>query len=187
MRRLLVLAALLILQVAAPAEAVTWGPVETGLLPKYTVPIHVVDTMIDTLRPDHRREWRQARGRALTEWGVPFYVTRMPEASLPYLFDDNIGTVGVEGMLAPDTILIVRNHTSSPTQQGGYSPTAMGGIVILSPWAPWWKPWGGMAGTIAHEYGHALGFNHGGTGAMAGADHVNDEERALALAYYGES
>jgi hypothetical protein len=162
----------------------TWGPGESGVSPAYTLPVHVVDTMVGTLRPENRKAWRQARNEALTEWGIPLTVTRMDESALPYLFDDNIGTVGYDGMLIPDAILIVRNRMSVFADQGGYSATVNGGIAVISPWAPWWRPNGPMTSDIAHEVGHALGFNHGGTGVMMGAEHVNDEERALAQAYY---
>jgi len=174
MRRLIPLALLL----------VAWGPADSA--PAYTVPVHVVDVVVSTLRPEHRPMWRAARDEALREWGIPFRVSRMPESELSHLFDDDIYTVGLDGILIPDAILLVRNRMSYPTQRGGYSATVNGGIAVFTPWDPWWKPWGGMAGTIAHEVGHALGFQHGGTGVMAGADHVSDEERAMAQSYYGE-
>jgi hypothetical protein len=168
---------------ATPAGAATWGPGESGVAPAYTMPIHVVDAMVGTLRPDHRAAWRDARNEALAEWALPFTVTRLPESSLPYLFDDNIGTVGIDGMLVPDAILLVRNHMDQ-SDEAGYAEAVNGGIAAFSPWAPWWRPSSDMKAVIAHEVGHALGFYHGGTGVMSGASRVNDEERALAADYY---
>jgi len=166
------------------AETLDWAP-PTAASPAYSVPIHVVDTMVETLSAAHRKVWRTTRDEALSEWGVPFYVTRLAETSLPYLYDANIGTTGIDGMLTSDTITIVRSHNVDVFTQGGYSPTMNAGIVILTPWKPWWQRQSPLSGEIAHEYGHALGFNHGGTGVMYGAAHVNVEERALAEAYYG--
>ena len=170
---------------ASPAQAVTWGPGDSGVAPAYSVPIHVVDTMASTLSLKHRETWRVARDKALSEWGVPFYVTRLPETSLPYLYDADIGTTGIDGMLTPDTVTIVRSHNADVFTQGGYSPTVNAGIVILTPWKPWWDRQGSpLTFELAHEYGHAIGFQHGGNGVMMGAFRVNDQERQLASAYY---
>lgn len=37
---------------------------------------------------------------------------------------------------------------------------------------------------LAHEFGHCLGLDHGGTGIMAGANRPNDEEIAAVRNYY---
>jgi len=187
MRRLPVLGvALAVLALAAPAGAADWAPPDSGAAPTYAQPIQVFDTLRGTITdPAKKQKYTAERNDALNEWGIGYDVFAYAESNLPYLFDENIGTNGIDGILQPHAVIILRNYLDC-SNQGGWSVDVDGGSVILCPWSGWWD---GFSGTIrsalAHEYGHALGFNHGGTGVMDGAAHVNDEERSLAAAYYG--
>jgi hypothetical protein len=172
----------------ASAETATYGPGTSGVSPAYTLPIHVIDGVRGTLREDRRREWTVQLHRALDGWGLPYYVTRRAESAQTFIATDvNISTYGIDPLVVPDAVVLVRGRFAQINDSAGYSDLTGGGAAILTPWRGWWSGPNGAVSMIAHEVGHTIGFQHGGTGVMWGAFRVNDEERALAQTYYGLS
>lgn len=168
----------------ARAETVDWAP-GGYVSPTYTLPLHIVDGVRGTLREDRRREWTRQLHRALEGWGLPYYVTRRAETSQAYLADDfNISTYGIDPLMVPDAVVLIRGRFAQINDSAGWSELSMGGAAIITPWRGWWSGPNGAVSMVAHEVGHAIGFQHGGTGVMWGAFKVNDQERALAESYY---
>lgn len=185
-RAIVLVAGLLVL--AAPAEAAVpeWSP--GGLAstsPTYTLPIHVVDGVRATFHNrERRREWVQQMTKALDAWGLPYYVTRRPEWAQPFLADDvNVSTYSYDPLTIPDAVVMVRGHFSNGQDSAGWSDAGLGGIMFMVVWSGWWESPANIRIVTAHEFGHAIGFQHGGTGVMMGGN-VSDEERALAATYY---
>jgi len=166
--------------------AFAWSPGGDFGSPTYSLPIKVVDGVRSTFINKRRKDWREASVKALNYWELPFDLTFRPEDDQPFTAtDESISTLSVDPLVVPDAVALVRAHFAIATDTAGWIDEMGGGICLLTPWKGWWGDRAQITAVVAHEVGHALGFGHGGNGVMMGAGRPNDEERALASAYYG--
>jgi hypothetical protein len=162
-----------------------WSPGGDFGSPTYSLPIPVVDGVRSTFINDRRRRWRKAVEEAISRWELPFDLTFRPEDDQPYAgTDETISSLGVDPLILPGAIALVRLHSEVAQDSAAWIDAQGGGICLFTPWRGWWMDQSQIESVVAHEVGHALGFGHGGHGVMMGNFRPNDEERALAAAYY---
>lgn len=174
------------------------------VLPHYeTMPdyIRVYDVAIRKLPRGERNQWRKARNSALKRWGYPWVVKeiRWGMTESPYKAQ------GITLSIQPDAPLLSSNN--------------YGGFGLDNPWEPWksefsQRAWdlgkgyvamhpntvwnalntnvsGKLIGVMCHEFGHALGFGHGGEGIMRSSVsppyYPDDDELFHLKEYWGEA
>ncbi len=149
--------------------------------------IRVVDTIAPTLGRRKRRIWTAARDRGFAQW-LPAGINVRVKDILPY--GPNRTTLAVvdlleeEGFDGNGMACFEGCHPIVPGTEGA-------AWIHLAPKA-FAETWASRVYTmfqylVAHEFGHNLGFGHGGTGIMDQTPdhpHVNDEEIAAARAYW---
>lgn len=169
----LALALVLSVCTVARAEVIWWNEAP---LP-YGTPVVFVDSVVGTVHPAHRADWRRERNEALDAWGVPYTVVRVD--GLP-AFDMAV-TEERNGL--PGVIRIGRDESGACQNYGGWYGTVGGGVAVVCLPARWWAVWD-ISVSLAHEVGHAFGLGHSTTGVMGGGLKVSEEERAAVNALY---
>jgi hypothetical protein len=159
------------------------------MCPEYSLPLTIVDTVRRSLSGNQRQAWTRMRDGAVAMWSkslVPIQVVNHMDGPVPVIGMD-------PNLVAPNYIYLVDLGTGCIDQGGSFKPEgsdySVGLAWVSTSCAGFWSPWNfkQMTGGIAHELGHAFGFNHPWPvqpGVMSGGSHVSDLELCLIGKYY---
>ena len=168
------------------ASLPSWYPASYYIQPHYsTMPAFLL--IEDAVRPNlsgrRRRFWTRARDAGLAQWNDVGFAITVLDTTTPY--GANRVTLNFDDKVPPE--LGAWHWFEGPPCGIGtgcdwihFNPTRFEQAYLAH--AP-----GQVKYLVAHEFGHSLGFGHGGTGIMDETpDHaqVNDEEIAAARAYW---
>ena len=150
-------------------------------MPSY---LRVEDVFAPTLGPRKRHFWTKARDQALAKWAPVGFRWETIDAITPYA-DDRV-TLDIEAV---------------PPGIGGWAAFEYPPCLEELPGCAWvhvddetWNDaWssrypGNLRSVLTHEFGHSLGFGHGGDGVMAVprvSNTPNAEEITAAKGYWG--
>ena len=166
-----------------------WYPDSYYIQPHYsTMPsyLRVEDVFAPTLGPRKRRFWTKARDQALAKWSPVGFRWETIDAITPY--DRGPGDAGHRGCPTGDRrvggVRVPAVSRGSPRLRlGPHRRRDVERRLVL-------EISGNLRSVLTHEFGHSLGFGHGGDGVMAVprvSNTPNAEEIAAAKTYWGMS
>jgi hypothetical protein len=164
-----------------------WYPEAYYIQPHYsTMPgyLRVEDAFAPTLTLGQRRFWCKARDRALARWYGLGIDIRVSDVVGGYKADRV--TLGVEQIQTGIGGWAAFEYPPCP-------PGVEGCAWVHVDQDEWEDAWSAryaapIRNVIVHEFGHSLGFGHGGDGVMAVprvSNYPNDEEITAAKDYWG--
>ena len=176
--------------------AESWYPDNYYTTPKphyKTMPdfLRLEDLFSLTLEPDAQHFWRKQRNVALEQW-KPAINIKIREQPFGFGYRRHRVTLDVQQNV--NDLGGLACFGCDPFTGDECRPCAKRGIGwIKVDTDVWTQAWTARNGTylryiIAHEFGHTLGFQHGGTGIMDATPYhaqVNAEEIQAAKAYWG--
>lgn len=168
----------------------SWYPSEYYIQPNYnTMPefIRVEDCVGPTLSLQRRRIWNRVATAGFLEWDEVGFDVRFRPARKPY--GGNRVTIALMDPAsiggAPDLKGWACYEECPPLVKPASAYIHINPIALDNAFAS--RVYTGLKYLVAHEFGHSLGFGHGGNGIMDQTpDHaaVNAEELAAAKEYW---
>ena len=168
----------------------SWYPSEYYIQPHYiTMPnyLRVEDMVGPTLSLQRRKRWTAVATAAFAEWDLLGVEVRFRPAKKPY--GANRVTINLMDPASIDAQPDLKGwacfEECPPLEKPGSAYIHINPIALDNAFAS--RVYSGLKYLVAHEFGHSLGFGHGGVGIMDQTpEHafVNAEEIEAAKAYW---